>query len=484
MNPLRATKTHLLWLCLFLLSGTLARADVPEPGPGTNLWLNKWTFYNTNTWESDLHYTPISSTNVDSTFLGNGTAVVIDNTNGAALHYRIYETNRTNLTVDIGSVMFWFAPSWSSTNQSGTGPGQWGRLFEAGEYTTNASIGLWSIFVDPEGENIYFSGQDDQGNEAQFLTAPITWTTNYWHLIALTCSESNSVLYVDGEVAAIGEPPYDLPPPVTLTNGFYLGSDLTGLLQARGMFDDLVTYDFPITEEEIYNTFQAQSFYYYLNPANEANYAISSSAPPIATYDPGFNPITGIGSLQYVSFASNCVVRSNVWITNMVAEVVGPSTNRTINFTFEIAGGSNTFPYDVFATAALIGTNLTNGAWAWMGQGYTCSRYILTNLSALSPTNKTFIILGCPVDTDADGLTDAYEKLISHSDPLVADSNHDGLIDGVAVLYGMNPNETTPSSSNLLNYSYDPGGWLKVVSGGHMETIGFDFEGNILQLAP
>lgn len=42
-------------------------------------------------------------------------------------------------------------------------------------------------------------------------------------------------------------------------------------------------------------------------------------------------------------------------------------------------------------------------------------------------------------DTDHDGLSDAYETTISHTDPLSADTDHDGVLDGAEVALGTDP---------------------------------------------
>jgi hypothetical protein len=47
--------------------------------------------------------------------------------------------------------------------------------------------------------------------------------------------------------------------------------------------------------------------------------------------------------------------------------------------------------------------------------------------------------LGTPQDSDADGLTDAYERLVSHSDPLKPDSGIDGISDLFRYLHGLQP---------------------------------------------
>jgi hypothetical protein len=152
--------------------------------------------------------------------------------------------------------MFWFAPNWIGTNAGGTGPGEWSRLIEVGAYTTNASYGWWSLYTDPAGAKLYFSAQTNNGSGATYLSAPIDWdTTNRWHLIALTYSETNSALWVDAVPVTNGLPVTYWPGPDVQADGFFIGSDSSGLSQAHGMFDDLVTYAYEIDGATISNVF-------------------------------------------------------------------------------------------------------------------------------------------------------------------------------------------------------------------------------------
>ena len=172
-------------LTLALLSGVLevGRAQVPDPRDPwpTNTILNCWYFTDTTNWLSQRGYPPLSFTNLAVSDLGAGTAVVLDSPDPAWLQYNVIENNgATNLAVDQGSLMFWFAPNWASPNEGGTGPGQWARLIEAGSYTTNASYGWWSLYVDPDGVNLYFAAQtnDFSSNLTVYVSYPISWTTN------------------------------------------------------------------------------------------------------------------------------------------------------------------------------------------------------------------------------------------------------------------------------------------------------------------
>jgi hypothetical protein len=100
------------------------------------------------------------------------------------------------------------------------------------------------------------------------------------------------------------------------------------------------------------------------------------------------------------------------------------------------------------------------------------------------PNVSCFLILGTPQDTDGDGLTDAYEKLVSHTDPNNKYSNLDGLLDSWEVLLGLNPtqnNLTNPSMRS--NYSYDSADWLEGISGVRSGAISLDNEGNVLSVS-
>ena len=117
------------------------------------------------------------------------------------------------------------------------------------------------------------------------------------------------------------------------------------------------------------------------------------------------------------------MTNSNVWLTNVSAVL----TNGAVSLSFGIAGGSNGVAYDVFATTALIGSYPSNSFWAWMGQGFQCNNYSINGLPTNSPC---FLILGTPQDSDSDGLTDAFELLVSKTNPYQADTDGDGIPDG------------------------------------------------------
>ena len=135
------------WMLLLILLCPLAGAvgaGIPDPGDSgpTNILLNAWYFTDTTNWVSDRGYAPVSFTNLSISDLGAGTALVVDSPDPAWLQYNVIENDgTTNLVVGQGSLMFWFAPNWSGTNEGGTGPGASARLIEVGSYTEDASYG-------------------------------------------------------------------------------------------------------------------------------------------------------------------------------------------------------------------------------------------------------------------------------------------------------------------------------------------------------
>ena len=493
-----ALLTRALIVAVFLLAlPPTIRAVGYAPGPDgphsrpTFIPLDSWSFDYIG-WTSDKSYPPISYTNLAFVQLGNGSSLVVNSTVPAWLQYNVYETNgATNLTVDVGTVMFWFAPAWSSVNAGGTGPGEYGRLLEVGGYTPDSSYGLWSLYVDPAGTNIYFSTQtnDISSNITTYVSAPISWTTNYFHFVVLTYSATNTALYLDGVLASSGPAITNYPGTDVLTNGFFVGSDSNGIYQAQGLFNSLATYNVPLDADTIQGTFNEYYGLYLMNPWNIAMFTILSADSSQTTYSPFGDVITGAGFLH----ANHAVAVHNygtnayqVWMTNVTAAAV---SNGTTAISFDIEGGTNGYMYDVFATGALV-SPLTNGNWFWLGQGGSFTNYTVNITS-----QNSFLILGTPLDSDLDGLTDAYELLVSHSNPTNYSTDASGMADGWEVLYfkhtGIDPN-ADPDGDGLSNYQefqmysqgYSPIKWNSstntVVGDGYLNFSG-DGLANLLQ---
>ncbi len=473
----------LIGLCILAAMMPPARASAPSPGDTNSrayyVPLDSWSFYDSTNWTSDKGYAPVSFTNLSFSYLGDGASLVVNSNAPAWLQYNVYETNgKTNLTVDGGTVAFWFAPNWASTNQGGSGPGEWGRLIEVGGYSPDSSYGWWSLYVDDVGQNIYFSAQtnDLSSNVTTYVSAPISWTTNYWHYIVLTYSSTNTALYMDGELATSGPPVTVFPGPDVLTNGFYLGSDSNGVLQAQGMFNSLYTFSTPLDAGIINELFNRSYGFYIMNPWNSPFMAEVVSAPsaPSTTGTP--NVITGSGYLLSVTNLVNSLSSTNVWMTNVTAHATGGG-NMSVTFTIE--GGEPGANYDVFATTALQ-SPITNGIWYWMGQGPHFNTYTIPNLT----NSEVLLILGTPQDSDGDGLTDAYELLVSHTSPTNSYTDGAGINDGWQVLLGLNPlvNQVAQPGTSAI-YSYTSADWLSGVANARTGTVTNDAEGNVISVS-
>jgi hypothetical protein len=435
-------------LALFSAARLLAQVGLPTNSIG---WLDYWPFSDTKNWTTELGYAPISFTNLSVSDWGDGMALLMDSPDPAWLQYAVTESDgTTNITTTTGSWMFWFMPNWAGANTNGTGPGVAGRLIEVGASNSAASYGWFSLYLDSPGTNITFSAQTNNGTTTNYLSSSICWTSNRWHFIVLTFSPTNSDLYIDTVLAASGPGVTIRPPADVLSNGFYLLSDETGELQAQGAMDDFVTYNVVLDTNTITQTYKALEIYYLLNPLNPSSWASPnfSPAPSSPVAGSSFQAISGPGDLECVGTNVATVGTNmwNVWFTN-VAVTVGTNlapvlasngavvyvTNPLVNLTFSIAGGSNGVYYDVFATPALT-MPPSNGVWSWMGQGVAGSRFTIANLT----NGAVFLLLGTPYDPDGDGLTVAYERLVSHSNPY-SNSINPAMLNGWAVLWELDP---------------------------------------------
>ena len=443
-RPIIPKLCRLLPVLAGCLLGTLAGpvyASAPVlPGGGyygpTNVPLDSWSFKDSVGWTDDSSNAPISFTNISFSNLGDGAALVVNTNLPAWLNYNIYESGSgaTNLIVNgAGSLTFWYAPAaWSSTNLGGTGPGQWTQLIDVGEWTNDASIGYWGLSVDPAGENLWFMSQDGAGN-SYALSTPIAWTTNYFHFIAITYSSTNVSIFLDGQLATNDGGGLNLwPSAPVLATGVYFGSDPNGLSNAQGSFNSVASYSYPLIADDVQTIYDWNSTFYEINPLNVAMWIVSAPSSPSTTYS-NYDVITGAGNLQQVGTVA-AFTSTNVWITNVVASVFGTGTNN-MKLQFTIQGGFDGVPYDTFVNSILDFSTNTNRAWAWMGQGYHGNTYVITNL----PNTTCFLILGTPQDSDYDGLTDAYERLVSKTNPYNADTSGDGISDSDKILAGLNP---------------------------------------------
>ncbi len=374
----------ILWL--FQIAGNSFAASSPPPlpaSPGTIL--DYWTFDDTN-WLSGHGFPPKAFYGIQSVPGWSSNALQIIGTN-ALLQYHEIETNGlTNIVCPNGTIWLWFLPNWASTNSGGTGPGAYGRLLEMGVYTTNASYGWWSLYMDPSGTAIFFSAQTN-GVGATYLNASVQWASNHWHFVALTYSPSNSALYVDGQLATNGSGVVYYPSAaVRATNGFSIGSDTSGLNLAQGQFDWLRTFNYPVDGGMISNYYQAVITAYGgggpQRPGSApSGFLAGSASGGAAGMQPGLD---GCGQNP---------------LTMLTPKFQG--TSLRLDFS-PIPSQSQ---YDLFYS-----TTLTN--WLYFGRTNS-TNFLVPN----PPMPNAAYILGTMQDSDGDHVTDAWELLIAHTDP-------------------------------------------------------------------
>jgi hypothetical protein len=145
--------------------------------------------------------------------------------------------------------------------------------------------------------------------------------------------------------------------------------------------------------------------------------------------------------VQFVANLDTCSYNSNVWLTNVTAAY---STNGTTATTFTVAGGLSGEAYDVYGTAALAGKSPTNSQWVWLGQCYACGIYRVTTTNIVA---ACFMLGSSNLGTADDGLTIAYQALVSKTDP--STTTTDGLPDAWIALNGLT------GSTNVANLDPD-----------------------------
>ena len=416
MNSNKIMKLAGVALLALLASGSEIRAQLLPPN--LNYELDTWSFEDTS-WVSDLGYPPVSFTNLNNPPSFDGSAVQVDSASPAWLQYNIIETDgTTNLTLNQGTIELWFLPDWNS----GTGPGDWGRLIDVGTYTTNASVGWWSLYLSPDGSTLNFSSQTNEAG-TNYLTCPISWDTNTWHFIALTYTHFRSDLYVDGQLATNGPGVIYLPGADVLTNGFYVGSDSAGAAQVRGLIDDMATYNYALGPNEITNDYAAGM--QLISPSGGGFHMDDGDGG----INPGGGTNSGGGGIYSESF--NVDYGTNLWIAQF-----GIVSNYTTGI---LSNSEADVQYEILAATNLLGS--------WVSEGFFAGSE-MTNWTPLfsiptSLTNNLFLQVRSWADNTGTGIPDwwwlEYFGQTTNVDAFASDPAGDGYTDLQKYQMGLNP---------------------------------------------
>lgn len=147
------------------------------------------------------------------------------------------------------------------------------------------------------------------------------------------------------------------------------------------------------------------SGFYLINDLDYPNTGGSTLALNAAA-ESGMLALDGGGGGAF-SFPFQMFTTNDLWLE--MAGVTNTGPNQTAGLVIHPPWNVSAGVYDLFAT-----TNLAPGIWQW---GLRCAsgqtNLIVTNLAG--PTE--FFILGLTNDADGDFLSDAYELLVSHTDP-------------------------------------------------------------------
>lgn len=136
-------------------------------------------------------------------------ALILDTTNitPAYLEYYVIDANFVqNISYSApASILLYYSPDWQSVSLGGTGSGQNAILLAGGDWSPGSPNGLFRIYVDPAGSNLYFGGVTN-GVVSNYVTVPIEWSSNSWHQVGIEWGvagrNDSSAIYLDGALAA------------------------------------------------------------------------------------------------------------------------------------------------------------------------------------------------------------------------------------------------------------------------------------------
>ena len=346
------------------------------------------------------------------------------------------ERGQLNVACDFGSVGFWLKPYWTSAAvKARSEPGVPARLLDLVVIgAQDAAVG-WSLQASADGNSLLLVGASGE----RILGADIAWSAGEWHWVVLNYGTKGTALYVDEAWVAEGDVTFALPQNFS---GLVLGSSLLGTETAGGEFEDFYCYRKPMTGKQPGFGYEGNKRRAALGPvSSEETAALAERREEMKALREAQLLLEPEGEgggmmLRMMGSTIDCVTNVPLHITNTVCMWV---TNQAWTVTFDVQGTNS--PADIFTTTNLSGNNITNVAWVWLERGPSCATYQYTNQFA----SQSFYILGMMLDTDGDGLTDAYEKLVSKTSPTNPDTDGDGISDRDELLGNTDPLLSEPA---------------------------------------
>ncbi len=232
-----------------------------------------------------------------------------------------------------GSIRFLYKPFWASPDtvprlsRPLPRPGGWIRLFEAGASGVGGYVGSWMLSIDPNGTNLVVHSRDTTGVLHTNLQVRIQWTAAdpaspdrtrtgavSWHEIILNYTPATCALVIDGAVqqdwltqglTGQGLPPFN--PAASGKPAFAVGSSLTGEHPGQGLFDELETFDRPLSPLRNYAYLARTGFHAAITtkpPSIQLSwFSIGNESRSLLRFEPGSsNPVelaTALTGLSY-----------------------------------------------------------------------------------------------------------------------------------------------------------------------------------------
>ena len=384
--------------------GVSVSDSAPWPPTTLNQILGGWSFDNVNS-ASGLSDEAWWVTNAVLVPWNKGLSLRLNSPGAAAIRYSVRQANTNgDFSVRNGSAAFWFRPDW--TSGSSRAPAMATPLLEVGANRPDR-IGWWAWQVAPGGQEMTFVSQA-AGQQSSMLRTPVAFASNSWKHVAMTWSPTNSALFLDGRLVTNGLGVTRWPALAERERwGWGLGGDGTGSLQIRGDYDTLLTFNYPLSPAGVGRLASMSG------GASGGGLAEYNLAENLNGTDPGGAP-TGL------------------WIQPQ------PSTTTRRGW---LQGTFVGLAYELF------GAEQVAGPWRLEQRFNGLAGKTWFELPA--DARSTLILVAASfADTDADGLSDEYERRISGTLPNNADTDQDGMPDGWEVNYGLNPRSATDEVSD------------------------------------
>lgn len=231
-------------------------AEGTDPLVATNALATRlnWFKFNDTNYYGILTNAPVIISNVVNSSAWISRGLLVDNiSTNVELRYRDVETNLyrapANINCRNGSVRFWFRPDWSSSSNQLTDRA---TLIEVGTNAVNAT-NLFLVQLETNGTSLLFRTASNSFPSTNLLATNLYFHSNLWYQLVLNYTPSNCALYTNGVLAESNNIGVSLYPErgYRLTNGFNIGSSKDGSRQAQGTFEDLETFNYPLSEAQI-----------------------------------------------------------------------------------------------------------------------------------------------------------------------------------------------------------------------------------------